>query len=108
VVTAAAMRLSLARRTYAIEPNHELQIPVAIRRDRSITSPVRLELIVPQHMRGIAAEPVEVPADSDQATLTVKLGPQPGPLNMPLVIRATSQREGSSTVAEEPVELVLP
>jgi len=106
VVTAAAMRLSLERRSYAIQPNHELRIPVTIRRDRSIAAPVRLELVVPRHMRDIAAEPVEVPADTDKGTLIVKLGPQPGPLNMALVIRAVGQREDRPTVAEEPVELV--
>ncbi|MCI0358970.1 MAG: hypothetical protein L0211_10870 [Planctomycetaceae bacterium] len=108
VVTAAAMRISLARKAYAIEPSSELRIPVAIRRDSSVASPVQVELVVPRHMRDIAAEPAIVPADSDQATLVVKLGPAPGPLNMPLVVRATAQRTGDSLVAEEQLELVLP
>jgi len=106
VVTASAMRLSLERRTYAIQPNRELRIPVTIRRDRSASSPIRLELGVPRHMRDISAEPVDVLADSDQGTLIVKIGPQPGPLNMALAIRAVGQSGDSPTVAEEPVELV--
>lgn len=108
VVTGAALRLSLERRSYGIQPNGQVQIPVAIRRDSSVASPVQVELVVPRHMRDIAAEAVIVPADSDLATLQVKLGPQPGPLNMPLVARATAQRAGDALVAEESFELVLP
>jgi hypothetical protein len=106
IVTAATMRLSLERQSYTIQPNGELRIPVAIRRDRSIASPVRIELVVPRHMRDISAEPVDVQPDADQGTLIVKLGPQPSPLNMPLSIRAIDQRGDNLTVAEEPVELV--
>jgi hypothetical protein len=57
-------------------------------------------------MREIAAEPVVAAAGAEQATLAVRLGNSPGPLNMPLLIRATAERSGDPIVAETPLELV--
>jgi hypothetical protein len=107
LVTAAPLRISLERNSYAIQAGRTLTIPVAIKRDASIVSPVKLELIVPRHLTDIAAEPVEATAGSEQAAITVRLGAAPGPLNMPLLIRATSERSGDPVVAESPLELVL-
>jgi hypothetical protein len=67
---------------------------------------VKVELIVPRHMQDIAAEPTVAPADAEQATLVLRLGGQPGPLNMPLTIRATGERGGDPITAETPLELV--
>ena len=106
LVTAAALRLSLDRPNYAVQPGQELSIPLAVKRDASVTSPVKIELTVPRHMRDIAAEPVVVAAHEQQATLVLRLGNQPGPLNMPLTIRATCERGGDPITAETPLELV--
>jgi hypothetical protein len=106
LVTASALRLSLARGSLAIEPDSEQTISVAIKRDSSVTSPVRLELVVPPHVRGISAETVEAPAGADSAVLKIRLGSSPGPLNMPVIIRATGERDGEPITAEEPLELL--
>jgi hypothetical protein len=68
---------------------------------------VKVELIVPRHMRDIAAESVTVAAGAEQVTLVLRLGSQPGPLNMPLVIRVTGERGGDPITAETPLELVV-
>ena len=106
LVTASALRLSLERSAVAIQPSSELTIPVAIKRDGTVRSPITLELVVPRHMRDISAAAVTAPADATSATLTIKLGPAPGPLNMPLMIRASGQRQGDAITAEEPIELL--
>jgi hypothetical protein len=108
IVTAAPLRIALDRSSYAIEPSSELAIPIAIKRDASVSGPIRLELIVPAHMEGIAAEPVIVPAGEESAEIRLRAAAVPGPLNMPLTIRATTERGGDLLVAEEPIELVLP
>ena len=59
-------------------------------------------------MRDIAADPAIVPADADVATFTVRFGRSPGPLNMPLVIRATAERGGEPVVAETAIEAAAP
>jgi hypothetical protein len=106
LVTAGALRISLDRPTYPALPSRELAISVAIRRDASVTSQVRVELVVPPHIQGITAEPVIASPDQESATLLLKLDQAPGPLNMPLTIRAVAERGGDPLTAETPLVLV--
>jgi len=106
IVTASSLRLGLSRNAVAIQPSSEVEIPVAIKRDATVTSPITLELVVPRHMQGISARAVTAPAGTDTATLKIKIGEAPGPLNMPLVIRATAERQGETIIGEEPIELI--
>ena len=107
LVTAAPLRISLDRNSLAIQPGGSLTIPVAIKRDASIVSPIKLELIVPRHMTDIAADPVEAPPGLDEVLLTVRFGDSPGPLNAPILIRASGERNGDPVIAESPLEIVL-
>lgn len=107
LVTAAPLRISLERSSWPIRQGGELTIPIAIKRDASITSPVKLELIVPPHIHDIAAEPVTTRGDAHEASLKLRLGPTPGPLNQPLLLRATADLHGDPVIAESPLELVL-
>lgn len=69
---------------------------------------MRLELIVPEHMRGIEAVPVTIPAGTSQAKFAIKLaGQRPGPFNMPLILRATLTGKEGPTIAETRVEIAL-
>jgi hypothetical protein len=106
LVTAAPLRIAPGRNSFAIQPGGTLTIPVAIKRDASVVSPVKLELVVPRHITDIAADAIEA-AGAEQAALTVRIGAAPGPLNMPLLIRATAQRNGDPIVAESPLEFVV-
>jgi hypothetical protein len=108
LVSPAPLRLGLDRVSYAFAPGGEISVGVELKRDATVSSPVRLELIVPRHMRDVAAVPVVVPAGSAQATLVVRFGVAPGPLNMPLLVRATTDRGGEPLVAEASLELVPP
>jgi hypothetical protein len=107
LVTAAPLRISLDRNSWSIRPGSELAVAVSIKRDASIVSPVKLELIVPRHMADIAAEAVEAPPEAGQAQLTVRFGNSPGPLSAPILVRATSAKNGDPVVAESPLEFVL-
>lgn len=107
LVTASPLRLSLDKSAVPCQVNSQLTLPVHLHRQVGLTGPCRLELVVPQHMRDIAAQPVEVAAEGDQASLKIDLGKQPGPLNMPVLIRAHAQRDGEPVVAEVNLELLL-
>lgn len=107
LVTAAPLRISLDRNSWSIRPGSEFAVPVSIKRDASITSPVKLELLVPRHVSDIAADPVTASGEATAASLTIRIGPSPGPLNTPLLLRATAERHGDPIVAESPLELVL-
>jgi hypothetical protein len=106
LVTAAPLRISLERNSYTLQSDRQISIPVAVKRDASIVSPVKLELIVPGHMQDVSADVVQSPPGAEQATVVVRIGARPGPLNMPVLIRATAERSGDPVVAEAPLELV--
>ena len=107
LVTASPLRLSLDKSAVACQANSQLTVPVHLHRQVGLAGPCRLELVVPEHMRDIAAQPVEVAADADQSLLKIDLGPNPGPMNMPLLIRGQSERDGEPIIAEVNLELLL-
>ena len=107
IVSPPPLRLGSDRGSFAVSPGKELKIELELKRDKTVNSPVKLELIVPRHMRDIAAEPVTAATGANDAALTIRFGTQPGPLNMPLTIRATADRNGEPVVAELPLELVV-
>jgi hypothetical protein len=78
---------------------------VQIGRDPGIALPVRLELIVPPHVKGVTAEPLDVLSDQSTAKLTIRFAGGSGPFNMPLTIRATATRGDDRFVAEAALEV---
>ena len=82
-------------------------VGVRISRGKGLTGPVRLEVIRPDHMRGLAAEPVIIPADQRRASLTVRfVSGTLGPFNMPVVLRATLDSARGPVLAETKLEIV--
>jgi hypothetical protein len=63
-------------------------------------------LILPDHVRGLTAEPVVVAADQSRGELTLKFAEGAGPFNMPLTVRATLAGDGGPAVAETKIEVV--
>jgi len=83
-----------------------VEIKVKVGRGPSINLPVRLELAVPPHIKGVAAEPVEVPASGTTAKMTMRFSPGCGPFNMPLKIRGTAARGEDRYLAEAAIDVV--
>ena len=108
LVSPSLLRIIAEKQSLLVQPGGEAVIRLQIKRDRTVTSPVRLELALPAHMRDITAEPVVVPADAETASMVIRFGSSPGPLNMPLLVRATAERGGEPVVAETAIEAVLP
>jgi hypothetical protein len=106
LVSPGPLRLSVDKSAVRCTPGSELVVPVHLHRQVGLTGPCRLELVVPEHMRDISAKPVEVEAGGDQADLKLQLGANPGPLNMPLLIRGVSEVDGSPITAEVNLELL--
>jgi hypothetical protein len=83
-------------------------IGIGVARGKGLRGSVKVELIVPAHIRGVTAEPVTISADDTQGKLTVRFAnPVQGTFTMPLVIRATLLDKGQPITAETHVE-VLP
>ena len=104
LVSPSLLRIVSERSSLLVEADKSVVIPVQIKRDRSITSPIRLELVLPRHMRDISANPVDVRPEEASVDFPIRFGPAPGPLNAPLTIRATGERDGGPVIAELSLE----
>ncbi len=82
------------------------ELPLAVSRGALGAVPITIEIVRPAHMKGVTAEPLVIPADSDQGVLQLHFGDVVGPLNMPLLVRAVAALEGDAVYAETSVELV--
>jgi hypothetical protein len=88
-------------------PGKTLTIPLRVTRGRSLQGPAKLELLIAEHLRGIVADPVAVPADQSSAVFPIRFTADlRGPFNVPLVIRATVLEKGEPIVAETKVGLL--
>jgi hypothetical protein len=82
----------------------DLNIEVA--RGAGITGPIQVELIVPQHMRGISSSPAIIPAGISATVMQLRFAANElGPFNMPLTVRATATVNGHPYLAESKVFL---
>lgn len=107
LVSPGPLRVAPERASLAIRPKEEIVIRLQIQCDRTVEKPLKIELIVPDHMRDLAAATIEAKPQDQTAKLTLRCGVTPGPLNMPLTIRATSERDGKPVVSETPLTLLL-
>ena len=106
LVAPGQLKIVTDRKTFTAIPSSEVVIDFQLKRDRSIESPVQVELLVPKHLRDVSAEPLTLPAGTDSGQLRLRLGLAPGPFNLPLHIRATALKEGEPVVGESEIELV--
>jgi hypothetical protein len=100
LVSPGELNVQAEHPSLACWPDSEATVRVRLARGKSLQAPARLELIVPKHMRGISAAAVAVPPESAEAELRLRCAASFGPLNMPVTIRATSERDGQVVVAE--------
>jgi hypothetical protein len=83
-------------------------LAVKVARGKDLAGPVKVELVLPEHVRGVKVEPVVIAADQTRGTLTLKFDRDAlGPFNMPLVVRATLTDTSGPVVAETKVEIVV-
>lgn len=105
IVLVDPVKLSVSSKQQAIQvtPGTTFALPLEVGRGPGLVGAVQLELIVPDHIQGVAAQPVIVAAAESIATLNITFGTtdkQLGPFNMPIVIRATLTENGSPIVGE--------
>ncbi|MCE9524444.1 MAG: hypothetical protein K8R36_00150 [Planctomycetales bacterium] len=105
LVAPGPLRVVTDRKSFAALPSSELNVEIQLKRDRSITSPIKLELLVPKHIRDVSAETVTLPAGTESGQLRIRLGASPGPFNMPLRLRATAEKDGAPILGESEIEL---
>jgi hypothetical protein len=106
VIEPGRLSVECERSSVVMPPGQSVTLPVRVARTKGLTGAVKVEVLVPAHTRGVRADPVEVAADRDLASLVLHLDKgSPGPFNMPLTVRATAVYQGQPVVAETPVDV---
>jgi hypothetical protein len=81
-------------------------LPVRASRGKGLKGDVKLELIVAEHLRGLSADPVIIPASKNSADFTIRFSAKSlRALNMPVILRATVLENGRPVIAEMPIEI---
>ncbi|MDB5311034.1 MAG: hypothetical protein JWO38_5236 [Gemmataceae bacterium] len=107
VVGPGRLDLSLDRLTVRAEPGGEVRVSLKVARARDLTGPVKVEVLIPEHWKGVSADVVTVPADTQAGELVVRFAAgEAGPFNMPLTVRATLATPASAVTAEAKLEVV--
>jgi hypothetical protein len=108
VVETGRLSVELEKASLPAKRGEGVTLAVKVARGKGLTGAVKLELIVPEHIHGVRAEPVTVAADQGRGTLTIRFARDGiGPLNMPFTLRATLADDSGPVVAEAKVEMVL-
>jgi hypothetical protein len=99
------LSLQSERTSFVARPESTPQIPLRVLRSKNLSGPVKIELLIPPHVRGLAADTVLVPAEADLGSLQLTVAHDCGPLNMPLTVRGTMNAGDRTIVAETKIEL---
>jgi hypothetical protein len=106
VIEPGPLGIEVGRASLAAEPGKSVRLPLRVVRGKGVSGPVKVELIVPPHVRGVTAETILVAAGKEQAILCLRFPERPlGPFNMPLTLRATLSGPGGPVVAEATAEI---
>jgi hypothetical protein len=106
VVETGLLGLELGRSSLAAKAGQTVSLPVSIRRGKGLTGPVKVELVVPEHVQGVKAASVELTGEQTAGALAVSFAAKAGPFNQPLIVRATLKTAQGPVTAEAKVEVV--
>jgi hypothetical protein len=109
VVGPGRLAMELERTSLTFIPGNTVIVPVHIRRGQGLSGTVKIELTLPEHVRGLSADPVTIAAGREDAQLTIRCAAgTAGPFNMPVTVRATLLHNGEPVVAEGKLEINPP
>jgi hypothetical protein len=108
LVDPGQLSLDIDKRSLREAPGESAAISVKVGRGQGVNVAVRVELVLPAHVKGVTAEPLTLPADQAVGKITIKFAPDhSGPFNLPLLLRATAMKgENDPVVAEAKLEVV--
>ena len=106
IVVVGPGRLDVSLEKATIPGHGTVKLPVSIARAVGLTGPVAVELLVPDHIKGVGARSLIIPADRSDTVLEIAFAAGAGPFNMPLTVKTTIQSPSGPVVAEAPVQPV--
>ncbi len=106
VVETGRLGLEMERGSVAAKRGETVIVPVSIRRGKGLKGPVTIELVIPEHVRGLRAQPLTIAEKQTAGKLVLTFAPEAGPFNMPFVVRATLIEPSGPVTAEANLEIV--
>jgi hypothetical protein len=106
IVVVTPGRLDVALEKSSIRVEGEVRLAVKIARSKTLTGAAKIEIVPPEHWRGITALPLTIPAHAESAELVLRFAKDCGPFNAPLVIRAMVETKETPVTAEAKVDVV--
>jgi hypothetical protein len=106
IVVVTPGRLDVALEKTSIRAEGEVRLAVRVSRARSLAGAAKVEAVLPEHWKGVTAEPVVIAGDADGGELVLKFAKDAGPFNAPLVVRATVRTKDTPVTAEAKIEVV--
>ncbi len=106
IVVVGPGRLDLSADKTSVRAEGEVRLAVKVSRSKNLSGPATVEVVLPEHAKGVAATKLVVPADKSEGELIVKFAPDAGPFNVPLLLRATVTTDRGPVTAETKVEAV--
>ena len=106
VVETGRLSLEAGRKSLAALPGKTVALPVEVRRGRGLVGGVRIDLVLPDHVRGIVAVPLVLSAGRSKGVVEVRFADDVGGATVAVVVRATLMTPAGEVTAETTVELV--
>src|SRR5262249_40125146 len=79
VVETGLLALEAQRTSIAVTPGGKASVPVKVSRGKGVKGPVKIELVLPAHVRGVTMAPALVAADQSEGVVTITFAAAPGP-----------------------------
>ncbi|MBM3980353.1 MAG: hypothetical protein FJ304_08715 [Planctomycetes bacterium] len=106
IVVVGPGRLDLSTEKTSIRAAGEVRVAVKVSRSKNLSGPATVELVLPEHIKGVTAAKLVVPADKSDAELVLTFAPDAGPFNVPLVLKATVTTPKGPVTAEAKLDAV--
>lgn len=105
VVEPGKLAVTLPRASIAAAAGKSITLPFQVARSPGLEGAVTIELVVPSHIKGLSAEPMQLTKDQNAGNLTIRCD-KLGNVNMPLVVRATLVVNSRPVTAEATLEVI--
>lgn len=107
VVGPGKLALTIDRPSLVLEPGKPAVVGVRVQRALDLKGPVRVELAVPGHLQGIAAEPATIPKGESSGAIRVTCKEMPpSGSTQSWTVRAVLLQQGQPFVAEGKIDVV--
>jgi hypothetical protein len=106
IVVVGPGRLDLSADKTSIRAEGAVRLTVKVSRSKNLNGPATVELVLPEHVKGVRAEALVVAADKSDGELVLVFAPDAGPFNVPLLLRASVTTEKGPVTAETKVDAV--